>query len=265
MGPDGPRLDGWYHTVDLAAGVATRGAYDHRSIVDRYGIPESLAGKRALDVGTGDGFFAFELERRGASEVVAIDISSWSEVDTLPSVNVGDRPWTHRDHFELAHATRRSSVRFIPCNVYDLSPEVAGSFDVVFCGSLLLHLQNPIRALSNIRSVTRELAIIETAHDPELERSAAGVPALRFGAREIEQAEGVPLGSNCVYWWMNRAALSEMLTYAGFAGVSVGEPFGVPPSGHRMIVAHAVPPQDEPRATRAGSKSWLTKLLRKGS
>jgi tRNA (mo5U34)-methyltransferase len=239
--PDDPRLDGWYHTIELGPGTTTRGQYDHRPILSAYGIPRSLEGKRVLDVGTADGFFAFEMERRGAAEVVALDITSWDEVDVLPGVEVGEREWTSAANFEFAHAARRSSVRHVGCNVYDLSPEVAGEFDVVFCGSLLLHLQNPIKALCNIRSVTRALAIIETAHDPELERSASVVPAARFGAREIEAAAGAPLGSNCIYWWMNRAGLSEMLSYARFGHVQVGEPVGVPPSGHRMIIAHARP------------------------
>ncbi len=63
----------WYHTLELAPGITTPGFFDHRPMVDRYELPESLAGKRALDVGTFDGFWAFELERRGA-DVVALDV-----------------------------------------------------------------------------------------------------------------------------------------------------------------------------------------------
>ncbi len=69
--PDDPRLDQWYHTIDLGNGLTTRGIFDHRSVVHCYGLPESLEGKTCLDVGTGDGFFAFEMERRGAARVVA--------------------------------------------------------------------------------------------------------------------------------------------------------------------------------------------------
>jgi tRNA (mo5U34)-methyltransferase len=238
--PGDPRLEGWYHTIELAPSIVTQGEYDHRPVLERFDLPESLVGKRALDVGTADGFFAFELESRGA-EVVALDIAGWDQVDTLPQVDVGDRVWRHTANFELAKSARGSAVRRVECNVYDLSPEVAGVFDVVYCGSLLLHLQNPLRALCNIRSVTRELAIIENAHQPELERVFPDSPVLRFGAREIEEKEGTPLGSACIYWWMNRRALAEMLAYAGFAHVDVGEPFGVPPSGHRVVVAHARP------------------------
>src|SRR5689334_7703009 len=65
--PDDPRLDGWYHTIELAPGVKTqRAIYDHATIVHGVGMPESLAGKSALDIGTADGYWAFEMERRGA-------------------------------------------------------------------------------------------------------------------------------------------------------------------------------------------------------
>src|SRR6266540_1871728 len=62
----------WYHSIELAPGLVTEGTFDHRPYVDRYGLPGDLSGRRALDVGTFDGFWAFELERRGA-RVDALD------------------------------------------------------------------------------------------------------------------------------------------------------------------------------------------------
>jgi SAM-dependent methyltransferase len=240
--PGDPRLEGWYHTIDLGNGVVSDGFWDHRSVVDRYGIPPSLEGKRALDVGTADGFFAFELERRGASEVVAINLTNHADLDWLPRV----RPERSESGdiltgFELARAALGSSVRFISCNVYDLHPDLAGEFDVVFCGSLLLHLQSPVKALSNIRSVTRELAIIETTHDRELEARLPEIPAARFGNRGAEESSGLPLGGTCHYWTPNSAGLLEWLSYAGFSTVELREPFELPPSGHPVIAAHGRP------------------------
>ena len=69
----------WYHTMELAPGVVTPGWFDLRPILDRLPWPD-VEGKRCLDVGTYDGHLAFELERRGAAEVLALDISdheSW--------------------------------------------------------------------------------------------------------------------------------------------------------------------------------------------
>ncbi len=64
----------WYHTLELAPGVVTPGWLDHRPILERIPLPRRLDGMRCLDVATFNGFWAFEMERRGASEVVAVDV-----------------------------------------------------------------------------------------------------------------------------------------------------------------------------------------------
>lgn len=76
---DRAREINWYHTMELAPDFTTSGEFDHRQYVDHYGLPERMDGMRALDVATFNGFWAFEMERRGA-EVVALDLgatSSW--------------------------------------------------------------------------------------------------------------------------------------------------------------------------------------------
>src|SRR5947209_6916182 len=72
----------WYHTIDLAPGVATPGHIDLRRTAPRV-LPDDLSGLRALDVGTFDGFWAFELERRGA-EVTAIDVDRVDSAEWPP-------------------------------------------------------------------------------------------------------------------------------------------------------------------------------------
>src|SRR5262249_19921739 len=73
----------WYHTMELEPGLVTPGWFDLRPIVDRLPWP-SLAGKRCLDIGTYDGFLAFEMERRGATEVVATDVPEHENWDWPP-------------------------------------------------------------------------------------------------------------------------------------------------------------------------------------
>ena len=238
--PDDPRLDQWYHTIELGNGLTSRGLYDHRPILHCYGLPESLEGKTCLDVGTGDGFFAFEMERRGAARVVAIDIARCEDCDVLPQIRARMQladEGPHRFKFQMAHMMRRSRVEFKLCNVYDLSPETVGMFDVVFCGSLLLHLQNPLKALSNIRAVTREMAIIDTLVDEELEEKFPEKPYLSFGIRHVE----VVLGENCVYWMFTTKALEDMLAYAGFAEMQCRKPFRLPPPGRLATAVAAYP------------------------
>src|SRR5262245_3957816 len=147
-----PRLQNWYHTIELGNGLVSHGTYDHRSVVNSYGIPASLAGKSVLDIGTFDGFWAFEFERRGADRVVAVDVASIGDFDWLPSIRpaLGAPTNDRQSNFKLAHAMRRSRVERQICSVYDLSPTTVGTFDVVFCGDVLLHLFSPFQALLNI-------------------------------------------------------------------------------------------------------------------
>jgi tRNA (mo5U34)-methyltransferase len=222
---DDPRLQGWYHTIELGNGLASKGAYDHRPVVNQYGIPRSLKGKTALDIGTFDGFWAFELEQRGADRVTAIDIARVGDFDWIPTMRSAlGAAADKQSNFELAHAMRRSRVDRRICSVYELSPEKVGVFDVVFCGDVLLHLFNPFQALLNICSVTREVAIIQTSLDPELESEHPSKPWLRFGARHLEKV----MGEHCTYWLFNTAALREMMEYSGFRVTEPQARFTIP-------------------------------------
>src|SRR5262249_3028597 len=63
----------WYHTIDLGHGIETPGRFNHRPLLQHYMLPEKLDGLRVLDVATNNGFWAFEMERRGAAEIIAVD------------------------------------------------------------------------------------------------------------------------------------------------------------------------------------------------
>src|SRR3954462_13702196 len=78
------RALGWYHTLELAPGVVTDGWFDLRDAVGHYQLPERLDGPRCLDVGPWAGFWPFELARRGAAEVVALDLDNERALDWPP-------------------------------------------------------------------------------------------------------------------------------------------------------------------------------------
>jgi SAM-dependent methyltransferase len=149
----------WYHSMELAPGVETPGWFDMRPVSRILPWPD-VAGKRCLDVGTYDGFLAFEMERRGAAEVVAIDIDDHTKWDWPPDVraqggeNLAKLAGPEKGRgFRIAAAALGSKVDRKPISVYDLDPAAVGRFDVVVCGSLLLHLRDPLRALEAIRGV----------------------------------------------------------------------------------------------------------------
>jgi tRNA (mo5U34)-methyltransferase len=209
------RLD-WYHTIELGPGVVTEGVYDLRPYVHRYGLPERMDGMRALDVGTFDGFWAFEMERRGA-EVVAIDV----EDDRYFDWPASRRPvqFTMREQgagFEIAKRALGSSVDRRLSSVYDATPERLGTFDLVFCGSVLIHLRDQVLALERIAALCTGTFVSVEAYDRWL--SLLPFAAARYRAlRE----------SSVVFWEPNLRAWREMLTTAGFRAVEQRDRFDI--------------------------------------
>ena len=200
----------WYHTIDLGDGVVTPGQYDLTPMLPHYGLPASLSGKSVLDVGPAHGFFAFEFERRGAT-VATAELPNWAEHDASPVLReefalAGDLPEAyHRGALGFAIEARRSQVRRYFCNVYDLTPERVGTYDLVFCASVLLHLTDPLRALYGIRKVCRDQAIICTGIDSA------------FGHAHQARALFVGQANGQAFWLPTITCLEHMILAAGFA------------------------------------------------
>lgn len=199
----------WYHTLDLGQGIRTEGAFDHQPALSHFPIPERLDGMRCLDVATLDGFWAFELERRGAAEVHALDIESWMDLDVpayvLASIREKGLDLPTGAGFQIAAKLLGSRVKRMVCNVYDLSPAAVGSFDLVVCSDLLLHITNPIRALQRICSVTRGAAIFVEPIVPELDG---------LGQDSLMQLEVAVYDSR--WWRFSRSFLEKAIQLAGF-------------------------------------------------
>src|SRR3954453_449423 len=151
-----PRVEAirWYHTIDLGAGVVTRGVDDSPVRLARAQLPASLHGKSVLDVGAWDGFFSFESERRGAARVVAADHVSWHGTG-----------WGTKAGFNLARESLGSRVEDVDIDVLDLSPERLGTLDLVLFLGVLYHVRPPFLALERVASVTGGQLILETVID----------------------------------------------------------------------------------------------------
>ena len=145
-------------------------------------LPSSLRRKRCLDVGTGDGSWAFEMERRHAAAVVATGAYSG---------------------FEPAREALGSSVEVRDVDVMELSPETVGEFDVVFCGAFATRLRDPVAALAAVRTVCRELLVLEDAIDARMSRVRRATPTAVLDGR----------GS---WWTLNPAGLVRVAESAGF-------------------------------------------------
>jgi tRNA (mo5U34)-methyltransferase len=211
----------WYHTLDLGQGVVTAGMFDHRPVVGRYLLPEDLSGLRCLDVGTMDGFWAFEMERRGAAETVAVDLDDPDALDwpqSLRTVTAKTLDETKGERFEIARDALGSKVQRCLRSVYHLDTDL-GLFDLVFCGDLLVHLKDPITAVERIRRVCRGRAIICTPI----------APSRWFDRRPVAELDGL---DEFQWWLLSQSALERLVSAAGFARVEPGRPFDLPaPSG----------------------------------
>jgi tRNA (mo5U34)-methyltransferase len=210
----------WYHALELAPGLSTPGRFDLARVVTRLPWP-SLRGKRCLDVGTSQGFWAFEMERRGAAEVIATDVfdpTGWDwPVGTDPALVAFISQRNKRGAaFDIARRALGSSVVRADVSVYDLSPEALGKFDFVFCGALLVHLRDPLLAVQRIRAVS-------TCFLLSMEPIALGL-SLRHPGRPLTQLAG-----HSKAWWLpNVAAHRRIVEVAGFEVVRTTHPFAVP-------------------------------------
>ena len=224
----------WYHTLELPDGVVTEGWFDLRPYVGEYGLPERMDGMRALDVGTWDGFWAFEMERRGA-EVVALDLDDERELDYPPR----RRPQSFSDEsrgqgFHLAHRAIGSKVERVVQSIYHATPEELGTFDLVFCGSVLIHLRDQLLALERIANLCTGTLI--SAEEYDRLTSLLPFPVSRFRADR---------DSDVVFWQPSVRTWKGMLWTAGFdrvvehgrftmrGGLSTGMEFTV-----RIVVLH---------------------------
>ncbi len=214
--PDGDEIasHSWYHSIELPDGSVTPGRFDHRRVLSHYGLPRDLSGKRALDVGSGDGFWAFELERRGA-DVTSLDVETFADVDLPPALHeiFAERPvnLSFRRGLEIAQRRLESKVKLLNMPVYALDPDEVGTFDFVHAGDILLHLRDPALALARLRAVTSGDCLIVDYFDPALDALGAGPGLTRYAG-----------GWDDVTWWAPAlSTLVQMVTDADFAQVHV--------------------------------------------
>lgn len=222
------RENSWYHTLELPGGIETEGWFDLRPYVERYGLPEDMTGMRALEVGTWDGFWAFEMEKRGA-EVVALDLDDERELDWPPR----RRPAEYSDSprgvgFALAREALGSKVERVVRSIYHATPEELGTFDLVFCGSVLIHLRDQLLALERIANLCTGTFISAEEYD----RCAALLPGPY--SRYLADRE-----SAVVFWLPSARTWRRMMWSAGFDEVDSHGRFKMR-SRQRFSIRHVI-------------------------
>jgi tRNA (mo5U34)-methyltransferase len=140
----------WIHTIDLGHGVVTPGRWPSEQKLHLMKALDvvDLRGKKVLDVGCLDGLFTFEAERRGASEITAIDLVT--------------QVYPPRDtSFQVAHRILESKASYHPdLSVFDIGRLGIHDFDVVLYFGVYYHLRDPLLAFARLHQVMKEGALM---------------------------------------------------------------------------------------------------------
>lgn len=224
----------WWHSIDLGNGVVTPGHKTPEILageLDAMSLPD-VRGRTVLDIGGWDGFFAFEAERRGASRVAVVDHYMWSMdvpgqqaywrscaeqgVEPLPyELTEYWHPDTMpgRKGFDTARKALGSQVKAIPLDFMSCDLGEIGEWDVVLYLGVLYHMEDPMRALRRLHSVTGTSAIIET--------ESVVIPTHQDEAL-WRFFPGAELNHDISNWWApNMAGLVGALRSVGFSEITV--------------------------------------------
>jgi tRNA (mo5U34)-methyltransferase len=206
-------LGDWFHNLDLF-GVRTAPAHflgDFPAAKFKrfaHVLPQDLTGKSVLDIGCNAGFFSFEMKRRGASRVVAIDFDDYC---------------LNQARF-AAEVQGFDDIDFRKMSVYDVGA-LREKFDLVLFMGLIYHLRHPLLALDLIHEhVAKDLLVYQSLQrgSPEMEPlqddydfwqtdifEKPGYPKLHFIEKKYSHDE--------TNWWAPNAACSAaMLRSSGF-------------------------------------------------
>jgi SAM-dependent methyltransferase len=218
--------DFWYHSYYFDNGFVREGDYDIGRDVQDYCFPEAMEGMTVLDVGTGSGWFATYFEQMGA-DVTTVDARGYCDFDifgrdSYPDVAqeksnpdrvledgrsiyyspVSKGFWVMKDILGLR-------ARYVNARAYDIQPALFSGqrFDLVFMGSILMHLRDPIGALMAAHSVCQG-QLIATSYM----QGDGSVPTMTM---PIAAGDGIS-------WWVpNEACLEQWIKAAGFPRLDI--------------------------------------------
>jgi tRNA (mo5U34)-methyltransferase len=190
----------WHHTLRLSPDLIVNGGKSAESLEAEcaaiLGLVD-LNDRTVIDVGSWNGYFAFEAKRAGAREVTATDSFVWR----LPL-------FRGRETFELARDYLGLDIAAKEIDPMELPGDLAPADVVLFLG-VFYHMFDPIMVLRNVAALTRDLLIVETHHDLEdIDR-----PGMIF-------YPGKTLNNDGSNWWgPNPSCVAELLAELGFTRV----------------------------------------------
>lgn len=190
----------WFHSIDLGNGIVTPGKKPpdiHRIEYAAIFDPVDVSGRSVIDIGAWNGAYSFEAKRRGAARILATDTIAWQQHTR------------GREGFDLARSALAIDVEAVEIDIYSLTPERVGTFDVVLLLGVFYHLENPIAVLQQIAALAGEVLIVETHTDAlEIRRPAM----VMYPGGELD-------GDESNWWGPNPACMVALLKQCGFAKV----------------------------------------------
>lgn len=200
---------------------------------EKFKLPEDMTGKTYLELGCWEGANCAEAVKRGASQVVGVDICTTDD---------------------LAANVEEFGFEFLQLDVLSEKWLELDTFDVVLCSGVLYHVENVISLLLRLRRVTEGLLVLETA---TREIEGTDEPLMVF-----RPDDEVNNPSN--WWFPNERGLFAMMRTCGFTDIEkVWE--RERPTGARLCV-HAKPerrpnydrvlPRKREAMSVAGGKRW---------
>jgi tRNA (mo5U34)-methyltransferase len=216
----------WYHSTYLGHGLVTVGNRDTFALLRTLQLPESLAGKTVLDIGSADGFFSFECEARGAARVSALDLAEY------------------RARFRTIRILKdvfASSVELVEGDVGDPGTLDATGADVVLFLGVLYHLMDPFLVLRRLRKITRHVLYLEShvvnLPLPRLPPFGDDDPPIAVFYDQDQLA-----GDSSNWWGPNLSCLLSMLRAAGFERAEVLlQPAGTDWNARAVVRAEVIP------------------------
>lgn len=170
--------------------------------------PQGFEGLRIADLACLEGGYTVEFARLGFAEALGVEVRASNFANCMFVKGRVDLP----------------NLRFVQDDVWNL--EKYGTFDVIFCGGILYHLDGPKRFIELMARAVRKAVIINT-------HFATVAPIDAHDLSEMDENEGLPGrwfkeppdpddNSNWASWgnsrsfWIQREYLIQTLRDAGF-------------------------------------------------
>lgn len=128
----------WFHYMEFENNTFTKGWKDNKHLFDWIVLSLNkfdLKEKKVSDVGCRDGLLSFEIEKKGAVEIVSID----------NNMSIGAK--------NLLIPRLQSKINMIELSIYDLN--YSEYFDYTFCYGVLYHLRYPFLGLKKLVDATK--------------------------------------------------------------------------------------------------------------